>query len=165
MYHHYNRSFIELLKRDRRYKIEAYSFVFETLEYAQNVLRLGKDEMNEPFPEEFPIENEQPPVLQGLDEESDSDTEPKHHISGQDLCRAARDYAIDQYGYLAKMVLDSIGIRKTDDIGEIVYNLISIRLMRKTPSDKREDFDNVFDFETAFKEEYRIKSNSQDVSH
>lgn len=153
--YYYNRSFIELLKRDRRYKAEAYAFVFETLEYAQKVLNLGKDEVNEPFPDEVLAENEELRAMQEMEEESDSG--PKHHISGQDLCCAARDYAIEQYGFLAKMVLDSIGVRKTDDIGEIVYNLIGIGQMRKTPRDRREDFDDVFDFETAFKEEYRIR--------
>ena len=43
------------------------------------------------------------------------------------------------------------GIRSTSDIGEIVYNLIAAGDLEKTPSDSRSDFDNVFDFETAFK--------------
>lgn len=154
--YHYNRSFIELLKRDKRYKSEAYAFVYETLDYAQNVLHLGKDDVNEPFPDELLAENEELRALQDMDVENES--EPRRHISGQDLCIVARDYAVQQYGYLAKMVLDSIGIRNTGDIGEIVYNLIEIGQMRKTPTDRREDFDDVYDFETAFKEEYRIKN-------
>jgi len=151
--YHFNRSFAELLKRDKRYKAEAYAFVFETLEYAQNVLQLGRDETNEPLPQELLESSEE---LHHLEEESDS--EPKRHITGQDLCAAASAYAVEQYGYLAKTVLDSIGIRKTGDIGEIVYNLIGIGQMRKTPNDRREDFDDVFDFETVFREEYHIKN-------
>lgn len=155
--YHYNRSFIELLKRDRRYTAESYAFVFETLAYAQNVLHLGKDDVNEPLPEKLLAENEEFRALREPDDESES--EPRHHISGQDLCRAARDYAVSQYGLLAKMVLDSLGIRSTGDIGEIVYNLIGIGQMRKTPSDRREDFDDVFDFPTAFQEQYRIRDH------
>ena len=34
------------------------------------------------------------------------------HITGQQLCESCRQYAIDQYGYLARIVLDSWGIRK-----------------------------------------------------
>lgn len=153
--YHYNHSFIELLKNDRRYKAEAYAFVFETLEYAQNVLQLGKDELNEPLPEDPPIDSDEYRALQEL--ETRHDSEPKRHITGQDLCHAARKYALEQYGRLAPQVLNSIGIRKTDDIGEIVYNLIKIGQMRKTSSDRREDFDDVFDFETTFSEEYRIQ--------
>lgn len=152
--YYYNRAFMELLKKDRRYGSEAYAFVFETLEYAQNVLNLGRNEVNEPLPDDLLIENEELQALQKMETEEDG---PRHHISGQDLCHAAKKYALSQYGRLAQSVLNSIGIRKTEDIGEIVYNLISIGQMRKTPQDRKEDFDNVFDFESAFAEEYRIE--------
>ena len=143
-------TFHELLMRDRRYKAEAYAFVFETLDYAINVLHLGQDRESEPVADDL------------SDHESFQDPEdvPGHrnHISGQDLCHAAKFYALQQYGYLARTVLDSMGIRKTDDLGEIVYNLIGIGEMSKTTEDRREDFDGVFDFETAFNEKYRIDS-------
>ncbi|MDR1963531.1 MAG: hypothetical protein LBQ50_07110 [Planctomycetaceae bacterium] len=148
--------FIELLKRDRRYKAEAYAFIYEALGYAQNVLGLGKKEMSEPFSEDVVVKIKV--KVKVLEQEKTFGL--GDHITGQELCFAARDYAIAQYGFLAKMVLDSIGIRKTDDIGEIVYNLISIGQMRKTPQDRREDFNNVFDFETAFEETYQIHSNN-----
>ncbi|MDR0869610.1 MAG: hypothetical protein LBN39_02340 [Planctomycetaceae bacterium] len=122
-------AFSELLARDRRYKKEAYIFVYETLGYAQDVMKLGKN---------------------GLD------GEPGNQVSGQDLCRAARDYAVQQYGLLAKSVLNSMGIRKTNDIGAIVYNLIEARLMNKTDRDSIDDFSDVFDFDEAFNEEYKI---------
>jgi uncharacterized repeat protein (TIGR04138 family) len=53
-------------------------------------------------------------------------------------------------------VLNSWGITSTSDFGEIVFNLIRIGHMRKTKEDRREDFDNVYDFDTGFEEEYRI---------
>ena len=137
--------FFDLLKQDKRYKAEAYTFVFETLEYAQNVLHLGRVCINEPSPSELQDAGTVPAA-----------TEPPRHVTGQDLCRAARDYAQRQYGRLAPMVLDSMGIRTTGDIGEIVYNLIAIGHMRKTADDRREDFDNVFDFRRAFDETYQI---------
>ena len=61
-----------------------------------------------------------------------------------------------QYGYMAKTVLNSWGIHGTSDFGEIVFNLIRIGQMRKTPADTRVDFDNVYDFDTAFKQEFKI---------
>ncbi len=51
---------------------------------------------------------------------------------------------------MAKTVLGTWGIHNTGDFGEIVYNLIQIKQMKKSKSDKREDFDNVYDFENAF---------------
>ena len=136
-------AFFDLLKRDKRYPLEAYVFVFETLDFAQNVLKLGQEKENEPLP----------PELRDVDP---AGTETHRHVSGQDLCRAARDYSQRQYGLLAPMVLDSMGIRTTGDIGEIVFNLITIGQLRKTPDDRREDFENVFDLRHAFDGTYRI---------
>ncbi|MDR0704815.1 MAG: hypothetical protein LBF88_07485 [Planctomycetaceae bacterium] len=149
--------FIELLKRDRRYKAEAYAFVYEALNYAQTILGLGHVEKNESVLESS---EKRSGKTENTEPDQTIDADQSNHITGQELCQAARDYAIIQYGFLAKTVLDSIGIRKTDDIGEIVYNLISIGQMRKTPQDSRDDFHNVFDFETAFGKTYQIYSDN-----
>jgi len=134
----------ELLREDRRYKFDAYVFVFEALSYAQNVLGLGSENASEPV--EGPAENEQ-----------DEPEGPQQHVTGQELCQAIRQYALQQYGYLAKTVLNSWGIHSTGDFGEIVFNLIRIGRMRKTKDDRREDFDDVYDFDTAFRQDFEIK--------
>ncbi len=72
------------------------------------------------------------------------------HVSGQQLCLGLRDYAIKQYGRLAKTVLLSWSIRGTDDFGRIVFAMIDVGLMRKTHEDTPEDFRAVFDFDEAF---------------
>ena len=54
----------------------------------------------------------------------------ERHVSGQELCEAARKYGLQQYGYLAPTVLAAWGIRRTDDIGEIVFNMIGIGQMQ-----------------------------------
>ena len=74
----------------------------------------------------------------------------ERHLTGQQLCEAARLYALQQYGLLARVVLEWWGIRTTDDLGEIVFNMIEIGQMRKTRRDKREDFHSVYDFHEAF---------------
>ena len=53
-------------------------------------------------------------------------------------------------------MLKSWGVHSTSDIGEIVYNLIEAGLMRKSANDRREHFDDVFDFEDAFERSYEI---------
>ena len=130
-----------LLKEDRRYRLDAYLFVFEALSYAQDVMGLGTESASEPAVE--------------IDDEEDEG--PQRHVTGQELCEAIRRFALQQYGLMAKTVLESWGIRRTGDFGEIVFNLIRIGRMRKTPHDRREDFDDVYDFETAFREEFKIK--------
>ena len=89
-------------------------------------------------------------------DEDEEPSEPQHHVSGQELCEAIRRYALEQYGYMAKTVLNSWGIRGTADFGEIVFNLIRIGQMRKTPADARVDFDNIYDFDVAFKQQFKI---------
>ncbi len=48
------------------------------------------------------------------------------------MCEAIRLYALEQYGYMAKTVLNSWGVHNTGDFGEIVFNLIRIEQMKKT---------------------------------
>ena len=57
---------------------------------------------------------------------------------------------------MAQVVLGMWGIRSTGDFGEIVYNLIRVGLMKKSPHDRREDFENVYDFDRAFRDDFRI---------
>jgi uncharacterized repeat protein (TIGR04138 family) len=137
-----------LLEQDRRFTLDAYLFVLEALSFAQENLGFGV----EPAPEELePAPGE--PAAGGRRAGSRTRRERKaveRHVSGQQLCEAARRYALQQYGFLAPTVLGSWGIGRTADIGEIVFNMIDIGQMRKTRSDKREDFHDVFDFDDAF---------------
>jgi uncharacterized repeat protein (TIGR04138 family) len=128
---------IELLENDKRYKIDAYMFVREALSYAQDVMKMPPQKLAE------------------------GEVRAERHITGQQLCEAIRQYAVQQYGYLAKAVLNSWGIHETGDFGEIVYNLIRIKQMKKSKSDRREDFDNVYDFEGAFEPVFETAGESQ----
>jgi uncharacterized repeat protein (TIGR04138 family) len=130
----------KLLKEDRRYKIDAYAFVFEALNYAHTQLGMGTERTADA--EEEPEESPQ--------------KEAERHLTGQQLCEAIRQYALEQYGYMAQCVLNSWGVKGTSDFGEIVFNLIGIGQMRKTTDDRREDFDNVFDFDTGLKQSFKI---------
>ncbi len=125
----------EVLDRDQRYHFRAYVFVFESLRYAQEVLGAGDAEEVE------------------LSEED-------KHLTGQQLCEAIRQYALKEFGYLAKTVLNQWGVYTTSDFGEIVYNLIEAEQMRKTEQDRREDFDDVFDFEEGLLQSFEIAPDS-----
>lgn len=146
-----DKKFAKLLKQDKRYKPEAYIFVFEALDYAQNRLHLGEQCENEPLKLSPDFE-----AIEDQEDLAEDDAGEGRHITGQDLSEAARLYALEMYGFMARVVLENIGIRNTGDIGEIVYNMIRIGRMRKTPADSREDFDNVYDFAVAFDDDYVI---------
>ncbi len=121
----------ELLRRDRRYHRNAYFFIFEALRYAQEQMGLGQSILSDE------------PML-----------EDQRHVTGQQLCEAIRRYAVEQYGMLAKSVLNEWGVRQTADFGEIVFNLIELGQMKKTNSDRREDFVNVFDFNEGLRDAF-----------
>lgn len=72
------------------------------------------------------------------------------HVSGQQLCLGLRDFAVQQYGLLARTVLNRWNIRKTEDFGRLVFAMIEAGLMRKTDEDTLEDFIGVFEFDEAF---------------
>ncbi len=76
--------------------------------------------------------------------------EADRHISGRQLCIGLRDFAIDQFGLLARTVLEHWRIRRTEDFGRIVFALVDAGLMRKTDSDSIDDFATVYDFDEVF---------------
>ena len=128
---------LKLVKTDPRYKLDAYVFVRDGLSYAQEGII---DE------------------AEGEDRSSGEEEEPDRHLTGQQLCEALRLYALDQYGYMAKTVLNSWGLKSTGDFGEVVYNMIENELMKKSDTDRREDFDKVFDFDQALRQQFDISS-------
>jgi len=98
-------------------------------------------------------------------ESTEGEDEPERHVSGQELCEAMRVFAHEEYGYLAKCVLNEWGIESTGDFGEIVFNLIGIEQMRKTPHDRREDFEDVYDFDEGFREGFEFSLPDPSEEH
>ncbi len=77
-------------------------------------------------------------------------TGERRHVTGQELLAGIRDLALLQFGGLARMVLGGWGIHRTEDFGEMVFDLVGAGFMGRTESDSKEDFRDVFDFEEAF---------------
>lgn len=77
-------------------------------------------------------------------------TSKNRHVSGQELCEAIREFAIDEFGPITHLVLTEWGLSETADFGEVVYNLINEGVFGKTEDDSKEDFADVYDFEEAF---------------
>lgn len=81
------------------------------------------------------------------------------HVSGRQLSEGLRDYMLEEFGPFAQDVLYDCRIRKTSDIGRIVYNLIDVGAFGKTEHDTIEDFDNLYDFEATFTQPFRAKND------
>ncbi len=112
----------QICKEDTRYDRKSYDFVRLGLEHTVKELR----------------------------KRDASRAERSRHVSGPELLDGLRAYALEQFGPLAKTVLNEWGIQTSADFGEIVFNLIEYNVFSKTESDRREDFADVFDFDDAF---------------
>lgn len=112
-----------------RYPLDAFLFVQRGLDFTVTRLH-GEMDDDEPF---------DPDLI-----------EESRHVSGQDLCRGLRDFAIKEYGLLARTVLRRWSITASRDFGEIVFAMVEGGLMRKTQDDSVHDFNDVYDFASAF---------------
>lgn len=128
---------VRVVDKDPRYAYEAYEFVFQGLFHTQRLL--GRE----------------PPA--GMTEEELA-AEPRNHVSGQELLRGLCALARQEFGLMAPTVFRQWGISRTDDFGEIVFNLVEAELMSKTDEDSRNDFRNLFDLEEALVRDYRIET-------
>ncbi|MGE0432495.1 MAG: Minf_1886 family protein [Planctomycetota bacterium] len=116
------------LREDTRYRPEAYSFIFDALRYTVRML--------------------------GLDRLPDDATREERHVSGQQLLEGVRRLALRQFGFLAKTVFESWGIRTTRDWGEIVFNLIRTGHMNKQERDDIRDFIGGYEHDEALEAAY-----------
>jgi uncharacterized repeat protein (TIGR04138 family) len=137
---HFNARLAEVVRKDSRYSYEAYEFIFQALHHTQQ--SLGRLPPKEKAKEEQVKEPEK---------------EQPHHVSGRELLDGVRSLALREFGLMAPTVFNMWGIRKTDDFGEIVFNLVEAELMSKTSEDTRADFHNLYDLNQTLVEGYRIQ--------
>jgi len=104
----------KILRKDRRYRREAYDFVQEALRSAHE--RSGT----------------------------------RRHVTGKELLAAFRELAKSEFGPLSRTVLAEWGLRATEDVGNVVFNLVEAEELGKTDEDDLADFRDVFDFDSAF---------------
>lgn len=92
-------------------------------------------------------------VREGLDftmQKLATEQEQPRHIKGQELLEGLRAFALEQFGPLAHVLLQDWGVRRCEDFGEIVFNLVDCGALGKTEEDSRDDFVGGYDFEAAF---------------
>jgi uncharacterized repeat protein (TIGR04138 family) len=82
------------------------------------------------------------------------------HVTGQQLLVGIRDYTLAQFGPMSITVLEEWGINRCEDFGEIVFNIVEAGLFSKTDTDTRNDFQNGYDFEDAFRKPFLPQSKS-----
>ena len=120
----------DLIRDDARYPYEAYEFLCEAVSFTQDLL------------ERTPREEDDP----------DAD----YHVSGAELLRGACEMAVQEFGMMAPVVFKLWNIRKTDDMGNIVFNLIRGERLSKSERDDPEDFHELFDIDKVLTEGFEM---------
>ncbi len=107
--------------KHRRFAPEAYFFVFDALAVTQRMIMAKR-----------------------------TPDGPELHVTGQELLEGIRRLARKEFGYMAKTVFETWGVKTTEDFGRIVFDLVGAQLMRKTETDTIDDFKDCYDFSKAF---------------
>lgn len=76
--------------------------------------------------------------------------ESQHHVSGQELLEGVRLFALKEFGPMVMTVFGYWGLRRGEDIGAMVFNLVGAGIFGKTDTDSMDDFKGGYDFEEAF---------------
>jgi uncharacterized repeat protein (TIGR04138 family) len=121
------------LARSTKYPVEAFAFVQRGLDFTVKRTHGKRDP-------HAPIES--------------------RHITGRQLCHGLRDYAIQQYGLMARAVLKRWQIRGSEDFGRIVFAMVDAGLLSKTDEDDIADFVDVFNFAEAFNPQLELAENN-----
>ena len=120
-----------VVNKDGRYSMQSYQFIFEALDYTAS--QLGK--------------------------KYNSSIEEERHVTGQELSEGIKQYTMEKFGYMTRIVLEQWGITKSGDFGEIVFNLVDSGLMGKTETDSLDDFKDLYDFYIEFDEKFKFEGN------
>lgn len=124
-----------IYKEDNRYAKKAYDFVRQGLDHTVKELR----------------------------KQDPKRAAKSFHVTGPELLEGMRSYALDQFGPLAKTVLNSWGLTRCRDFGAIVFNLIEYNVFSKTDNDRLEDFSDIYSFDDAFVKPFLPKQGSRPV--
>lgn len=114
-----------IVERTPRYDREAYYFLRDALDYTVKVRKKAREASG------------------------------TGHVSGQQLLEGVRQFAIKEFGPMVVTVLEYWGVRRCEDFGEMVYNLINIGVFGKTDTDSIDDFKGGYSFKEAFVDPYQ----------
>ena len=118
-------SVVDLIRReDPRYERRAYFFLRDALDHTVKTVQRAEAKSGKP--------------------------RGTRHVTGQELLEGIREFALQQFGPMAYLVLTHWGLHRCGDFGEMVYQLIEFGVFSKTETDRKEDFAEVFAFEDAF---------------
>ena len=124
-----------ILAADPRYKRDAYFFVREALDYTHRITDTGDRSSGKRAGRKQLVEN---------------------HVTGRELLEGIRQLALSPTGFgpMTITVFEDWGITDCRDFGNIVFNMVEARLLKKTETDSLADFEGAYSFEEAFRKPF-----------
>lgn len=113
-----------VLERDPRYPIQAYQWLHLILDRTQSAKYAGA------MPDD------------------------SAHVSGEELLEMFKAVSLEEFGPMASTVLREWGITRTEDFGNLVFNMIRGGLLSASEEDSPADYADGFDFATVFDEPF-----------
>jgi uncharacterized repeat protein (TIGR04138 family) len=118
--HGFQEAVDKVVKEDTRYSAEAYVFLRDALEAT---LKRRKKARKEATPS---------------------------HVGAAELLDGFRMHGLQEFGPMAITVLNYWGVRSSEDVGNMVFNLVGAGIFGKTEEDTIESFREGYDFADAF---------------
>ena len=81
--------------------------------------------------------------------------EDDRHMTGADVLDEFKERALDQYGPMTYTVLTEWGLSCTEDIGEMMFNLVDAHRISRDDDDSPEVFVGGYDFKETFLDPYQ----------
>lgn len=132
-------NFIETVSRiidnDPRYAADAYEFISNAVNYTSRKLDRAK--------------------------EKDSD---KRHISAKELLDGISEYAIKEFGPMAGEVFKNWGLTSARAIGDVVFNMVTEKLLRASEKDSIDDFSIDFDFDGVLRKPFASRPEKKKIT-
>lgn len=123
----YEATIREIVAKDPRYAPQAYELVRSSLDHAQKLVH-GDPKKAKP--------------------------KDSRHVTGQQLVEGFRQHVLETYGPVSYKVVTNWGLKRSIDVGNVVFNLIEAKLFGSSPEDSLSDFEDVVDFKEAFRKPF-----------
>jgi uncharacterized repeat protein (TIGR04138 family) len=124
-----------ILDNDPRYAADAYEFISKAVTYTSQKLERAKEQDN-----------------------------AKRHISAKELLNGISDYAIKEFGPMAGEVFKSWGLTSARAVGDVVFNMVTEKLLRASEKDSIDDFSIEFDFDGVLRKNFEARAKKKKIT-
>ena len=95
--------------------------------------------------------------------QKDTQRQEGQHVNATELCNGFKDLALKEFGIMAWSVMSTWGVRSSEDIGSMVFQLIEKGVLGRNENDSESDFEKILALETELKRPFLPRSKWQEL--